>query len=113
MKLVFKTIYSIVILAILGFLTACDPAAANLEIINQYHEPIVKIGLRERNGGNFTHDVNIARGEKYTHAPVYGNHRLFVITKDNMASNFVPFYAVNRMTVTVSLNSDGVLTIVQ
>ena len=113
MKQVFKIINSIAILAIIGFLTSCDIAENHLEVINYYHEPIIKIALRERNGGNFIHDVNIEQGESYIHTPVFGSHRVFVITNDNRASNFVPFYATNNMTVTIFLGTDGTLTINQ
>ena len=108
MKFTFKIILSIIILAIAGLLTACEIPDAKLEIINNYHEDIIKIGLEER-----MHDVNIAHGENYIHSSLYGSYRVFVITNDNKASNFVPFYAASDITITITLDMDGILMINQ
>jgi len=111
-KYIFKVIHIITALTIIGFFTACGIVEANLEIINHCHEPIIKIGLSERNGNNLTHDVNIPQGESYIYTPVSGSNRVFVITNDNRASNSIPFYAADRKTVTISLGTDGFLRLI-
>ncbi|MCL2128583.1 MAG: hypothetical protein FWH38_10045 [Treponema sp.] len=112
MKSIFRTMHIITVISIIGFFTACGTVEANLEIINHYREPIIKIGLSERNGNNLTHDVNIPQGESYIYTPVSGSNRVFVITSDNGASNSIPFYAADRRTVTISLGTDGFLRLI-
>ena len=114
MRLVLKIIYSITIMVIIGFLSACRMGDANLEIINNYHEPVIKFGLGKTTGADYIHDVNIAQGESFIHTSVKsGSYRVFLITNDNRASNFVPFYAAYNATVTISLSINGTLTINQ
>lgn len=108
MKCIFKMVRIIIVLIITGFSSSCYEIEGNLEIINQYHEPIIRFAL-----GVFMYDVNIAQGESYIHTPVSNSNRLFVITYSNKASNFVPFYAGHRITTTITLGVDGVLTINQ
>jgi len=113
MKCLFRITCIIPILVTIVLLSSCDLSEGDLKIINHYHQSIIRFGLREDCGRNIMHDVNIMQGESHIHTRVPGRNRLFVITKDNMASNFIPFYVGRRMTVTITLDEDGVLAINQ
>ena len=111
MKKVLKFSYIFIILAIICFFTSCD-TYTYLIIVNKYHEPIISYGAIHGNPSMY--EVNIPPGESYfIPDSVHGGSRIFVITNDNKASNYIDLLDLDTTgrNITITLNPDGILKI--
>jgi hypothetical protein len=105
MKNIQKIFCIIIVFLVIIFFTACD-FDGYLEIVNHYHEPITHFGL-----GDTMHKVYIPEGESYIYSVNNDKYQVFVITKDNKASNSIDFFADPGENVIITLNMDGTLTL--